>query len=239
MTDDELRSLVEGLAISQAKTDQEIDKLVASQIKTDAQMAKTNVQLAKTNAQLAKTDAQLAKTDAQLAKTDAQLAKTDAQLAKTDAQLAKTDAQLAKTDTKLDKLAKMYGGVGNSQGAVAEEFYFNSLKANPVLNGIHFDSIDKNLTRNQNGLEDEFDILMVNGKDVFIIEVKYKAHEEDLRRLIEKKAVNFKKLFPVYRGYNHHLGLATFHIYDELKDQALSAGVTVLQRKGDVIAVSN
>jgi len=246
MTDDELRSLVEGLAISQAKTDQEIDKLVASQIKTDAQMAKTdaqmaktNVQLAKTNAQLAKTDAQLAKTDAQLAKTDAQLAKTDAQLAKTDAQLAKTDAQLAKTDTKLDKLAKMYGGVGNSQGAVAEEFYFNSLKANPVLNGIHFDSIDKNLTRNQNGLEDEFDILMVNGKDVFIIEVKYKAHEEDLRRLIEKKAVNFKKLFPVYRGYNHHLGLATFHIYDELKDQALSAGVTVLQRRGDVITVSN
>jgi multidrug efflux pump subunit AcrA (membrane-fusion protein) len=246
MTDDELRSLVEGLAISQAKTDQEIDKLVASQIKTDAQMAKTDAQMAKTdaqmaktNVQLAKTNAQLAKTDAQLAKTDAQLAKTDAQLAKTDAQLAKTDAQLAKTDTKLDKLAKMYGGVGNSQGAVAEEFYFNSLKANPVLNGIHFDSIDKNLTRNQNGLEDEFDILMVNGKDVFIIEVKYKAHEEDLRRLIEKKAVNFKKLFPVYRGYNHHLGLATFHIYDELKDQALSAGVTVLQRRGDVITVSN
>jgi hypothetical protein len=33
--------------------------------------------------------------------------------------------------------------------------------------------------------------------------------------------------------------LATFHIYDELKDQALSAGVTVLQRRGDVITVSN
>ncbi|MBT3403967.1 MAG: hypothetical protein HN421_09675, partial [Gammaproteobacteria bacterium] len=61
MTDDELRSLVEGLAISQAKTDQEIDKLVASQIKTDAQLAKTDAQLAKTDAQLAKTDAQLAK----------------------------------------------------------------------------------------------------------------------------------------------------------------------------------
>jgi len=34
--------------------------------------------------------------------------------AKTDAQIAKTDAQLAKTGAKIDKLAKMYGGVGNN-----------------------------------------------------------------------------------------------------------------------------
>ncbi|MBF0266683.1 MAG: hypothetical protein HQL46_15580, partial [Gammaproteobacteria bacterium] len=51
---------------------------------------------------------------------------TDEQLAKTDAQLAKTDAQLAKTDVKLNKLAEMYGGVGNNQGKVTEEFYYNS-----------------------------------------------------------------------------------------------------------------
>ena len=75
--------------------------------------------------------------------------KTDAQLAKTDAQLAKTDAQLAKTDAKLNKLAEMYGGVCNNQGRVAEEFYFNSLKHNPVLNGIQFDFIEKNVTRSK------------------------------------------------------------------------------------------
>jgi len=44
--------------------------------------------------------------------------------AKTDEQQAKTDQQLAKTDAKLDRLAEMYGGVGNNQGAIAEEFYF-------------------------------------------------------------------------------------------------------------------
>ena len=168
-------------------------------------------------------------------RTDAQLAKTDAQLAKTDAQLAKTDAQLAKTDAKLDRLAEMYGGVGNSQGAVAEEFYYNSLKADPVLGGVRFDFIDKNITRSHAGVEDEFDLLLVNGRDVFVVEVKYNAHEKDLRRLLDTKATNFRRLFPEYAEHEQHLVLAAFHVHDELKRTALEQGVTVLQRKGDVI----
>ncbi|MCY3839400.1 MAG: hypothetical protein OXH09_12280 [Gammaproteobacteria bacterium] len=168
-------------------------------------------------------------------RTDAQLAKTAAQLAKTDAQLAKTDAQLAKTDAKLDRLAEMYGGVGNSQGAVAEEFYYNSLKAEPVLGGVRFDFIDKNITRSHAGVEDEFDLLLVNGHAVFVVEVKYKAHEKDLRRLLEIKAVNFRRLFPEYADHEQRFVLAAFHIHDELKRVALEQGVTVLQRKGDVI----
>jgi len=168
-------------------------------------------------------------------RTDAQQFKTDQEIDKLVASQAKTDAQLAKTDAKLNRLAEMYGGVGNNQGAVAEEFYYNSLSANPELNGIRFDFVDKNITRNQHGVQDEFDIVMVNGEDVFVIEVKYKAHEQDLERLLKKKAVNFRKLFPMYSQYRHHYGLATFHIHDQLKDQALSSGVTVLQRKGDVI----
>ena len=147
----------------------------------------------------------------------------------------KTDAQLAKTDAKLKKLGKMYGGVSNNQGDVAEEFYFNTLKANPELKGLRFDYIEKNVTRSHNKLEDEFDILMVNGSDVFIIEVKYKAHESDLERLLNKKAVNFKKLYPEFSSYQHHLGLATFHINDELREESLKKGVTVLQRKGKLI----
>lgn len=154
---------------------------------------------------------------------------------RTDAQLAKTDAQLAKTDAKLNRLAEMYGGVGNNQGMVAEEFFYNTLKCQPELNGIVYDFIDKNVTRYQNGIEDEFDILMVNGKDVLVIEVKYHAHPSDLKRLLEKKAINFRKLFPQYENYRHHLALATFSMDDGLKEEAISSGVTVLQRKGDLM----
>ena len=154
---------------------------------------------------------------------------------RTDAQMAKTDAQMAKTDAKLDRLAEMYGGVGNNQGAVAEEFYYNSLKADPVLGGVRFDFVEKNRTRSHAGLEDEFDLLLVNGRTVFVVEVKYKAHEKDLRRLLEVKAPNFRRLFPEYADREHRFVLAAFHVHDDLKRGALEQGVTVLQRKGDLI----
>ena len=154
---------------------------------------------------------------------------------RTDAQLAETVAQLAKTDAKLDRLAEMYGGVGNSQGAVAEEFYYNSLKADPVLGGVRFDFVDKNITRSHAGLEDEFDLLLVNGRAVFVVEVKYKAHPNDLRRLLDDKAASFRRLFPEYADREQRLVLAAFHVHDEIKRAALAQGVTVLQRKGDLI----
>ena len=169
------------------------------------------------------------------AKTDVQLAKTDAQLAKTDAQLAKTDAQLAKTDAKLNKLADLYGGVGNNQGKVAEEFYYNSLKHTLELNGIRFDFIEKNVTRSKGDIEEEYDLLLVNGKDVFIVEVKYRLHPKDIECLIGRKRENFIKLFPEYRDYTIHLALASFAVEEDVKRMALAHGITVLQRRGDVI----
>ena len=73
------------------------------------------------------------------------LAKLVASKQKTDEQIAKTDVQLAKTDAKLDRIAEMLGGVSNNQGKIAEEFFYNSLKQNPVLVGKQFDSVFRNV----------------------------------------------------------------------------------------------
>jgi hypothetical protein len=188
----------------------------------------------KTDQQLAETDAQIAKTDAQIAETHSQLAKTDAQLAKTDAQLAKTDAKLAKVCAKVDTLSEMYGGASNNQGKVAEEFFYNSLKHRPELDGIRFDFIDKNITRTRNNIEEEYDIILVNGSIVFIIEVKYRLHRKDIDRYVDRKLPNFLKLFPEYSGYDIRLAFASFHIEDELKDYAKEKGFLLLQRRGKV-----
>jgi hypothetical protein len=42
-------------------------------------------------------------------------------------------------------------------------------------------------------------------------------------------------LFPQYTGFEYHLGLASLHMNDEIKQAALDAGVIVLQRKGDLM----
>jgi len=221
MNDKELKALVAGLAMAQDRT--------------DVHHAKTEALLAESAVNHAKTEALLAESAVNHARIDAKLAEITARQDRTDAQMAKTDAQMARTDAKLDRLSEMYGGVGNSQGAVAEEFYHNSLKANPVLAGMRFDFMDKNVTRSHAGLEAEFDLLLVNGREVFVVEVKYKAHENDLKRLLDEKAPHFRRLFPEHAGRRQRFALAAFHIHDDLKRAALARGVTVLQRKGDVI----
>ncbi|MEA2027645.1 MAG: hypothetical protein U9N49_01535 [Campylobacterota bacterium] len=146
-----------------------------------------------------------------------------------------TSEQMKKTDEKLNRIAKLVGAISNNQGDVAEEFFWNSISSHPTLGGISYDYADKNRHKKVGDIEDEYDILLVNGNDIAIIETKYKAHEKDIIKLINKKYANFQKLYPEYRDYNHHLGLASFYINDDIKNSALKNNIMVLQRKGDVI----
>ena len=82
--------------------------------------------------------------------------------------------------------------------------------------------------------QEEYDIVMTNGDAIGIVEVKYKAHEKDLKKL-ERKMRNFKKLFPVYENYKLYGAIASFHIYPEAKAAALNQGFFVLQRSGKVM----
>ena len=95
------------------------------------------------------------------------LAKLVASQQKTDEQIAKTDVQLAKTDAKLDRIAEMLGGVSNNQGKIAEEFFYNSLKHNPVLVGKQFDSVFRNVVGSTRESQEEYDIQLFNGDSVF------------------------------------------------------------------------
>ena len=172
------------------------------------------------------------KTDEQMRKTDEQI-KANSQEMK--ASKKELDEQIKETSKGLKKLQKLVGNISNNQGDIAEEFFYNSLKHKPNLAGINYDFIDKNVTRSKNQIEDEYDILLVNGKDIAIIETKYKAHTNDIERLINKKYPNFKELYPEYKDYNHHLGLASFNMNDDVKTTAAKNNVILLQRKGDII----
>ena len=147
------------------------------------------------------------------------------------------DRRQAKTEATVDRVAKLVGNVSNNQGYIAEEFFYNSISSNPILNGIRYDFTDKNASRKRGGVEDEFDILMVNGKDIAIIETKYKAHSSDIKKLVNKKHENFKKLYPEYKDYSHHLALASFYINNDVKKEAKNNNVILLQRKGDLIEI--
>ena len=153
-------------------------------------------------------------------------------------QIEATSEQMKHNDKMLtDKLNRMgitLGNVTNNQGDVAEEFFFNSLANAPHLGSIYFDDIEKNGHKRRGKTEEEYDLIMTNGDVVGIVEVKYKAHENDLDRL-DRKMQNFKKLFPIYQNYKQYGAIAAFHINDDAKEAALSRGYFVLQRSGDVV----
>ncbi len=153
---------------------------------------------------------------------------------KTDEQIKETSEQMKETDRKLNKVAKLVGNIANNQGDVAEEYFINSLEDNMELLGVHFDTLSANLHRRKNNIEDEYDIVLVNGENIAIIEVKYKVHENDVKKL-DKKIETFKELFPEYSHLNLYVGIAGFKVYYDAKEYAKEKGYFVLQRKGDMI----
>jgi hypothetical protein len=163
---------------------------------------------------------------------------TDEELKELVASLAiksdRLDAQIRETNETLKRIGIDFGNMKKNQGDVAEEFFFNSLLDDPHLGGIHFDDIAKSQFKHRGNLQEEYDIVMTNGNAVGIIEVKYKAHENDLDKL-ERKMKNFKKLYPVYENYKLYGAIASFHLYDDAITKALERGFFVLQRSGDVI----
>jgi len=202
MTDNELKELVAGLAVSNAE-----------------------------NAE------GLAKISALFKETDEQMKRTDEQMKRTDEQMKRTDEQMKRTDEKLERIGIRMGNIADNNGMNAEEYFFNSLEAKPFLGGIKYDDVKRNVYSFKQKLEDEYDIVMYNGNCLALIECKYKAHENDLRKLVDKKVGNFKELFPYYKDYKIYLGLASFSFYPELEEMAKEKGVAVLKQKGDVMEI--
>ncbi|MFU8789741.1 MAG: hypothetical protein ACNA7G_11980 [Methylobacter sp.] len=109
-----------------------------------------------------------------------------------------TDDELKALVASLARMGVTLGNIGQNQGDVAEEFFFQSLIKDNHLGSIHFDDVVKNMEKHRGQPQEEYDFVMTNGDAIGIVEVKYKAHENDLDKL-DRKMKNFKKLFPISR----------------------------------------
>lgn len=181
-----------------------------------------------------KTDEQMSRTDEKMSRTDEKINRLADQITRTEEQMQRTDEQLKRTDEKLERIGVHLGGISQNQGDVAEEFFFNSLVNNTHLGPIKFEDIMMNFQKHRGNVQEEYDLVMTNGDAIGIIEVKYKAHENDLDKL-ERKMRHFKPLFPIYKAYKLYGAIASFHINEDAKREALKRGFFVLQRSGKVV----
>ena len=209
MTDNELKELVAGLATSNAE-----NAILFKE--SDKKMLENAVAQAE-NARLFK--------------------ESDKKFLENAAIQAENAAELRKTEEILKNLGIHVGGMANSHGQSTEEYFYNSLAENPRLGNIKFDEISRNLHYKIANLEDEFDITMFNGNNIALIECKYRAKEEDVIRLIDKKVGNFRKLVPFYANHTIYLGIASFSFDARLEKFAKDNGVAILRQSGDVVEV--
>ena len=151
---------------------------------------------------------------------------------------AESDKQFAKTEAQIARTSEILSNVGHNNGDFAEYYFYNALETSKTFAGVTYDYVDRNVKQRTKRLQDEFDVVMYNGNSIALIECKYKAHENDLIKLVEKKVPHFRALNPDYANYTIYCGLASCSFYKGLEEQALVLGVAVLKQKGDVMEVN-
>jgi len=156
------------------------------------------------------------------------------------AMFAETDRLFKESDKKFDALRKEIGGIGNSNGEFAEEFFYNSLKETMSFAGVHYEYISDKFARqkkmpDKTEIRAQFDIVLHNGDSIALIEAKYKADEEDVKELVEKKIPNFRFLYPEFANYKLYLGIGSLVLKDRVIQEAKKLGIGLMRQRGNAV----
>ena len=141
-----------------------------------------------------------------------------------------------KVGEKLDRVAEEIGGLSNNVGEVAEDYFFSELENRKKINGINFHTVTKRVRDVKNN---EWDIVLTNGKTVAVFEVKQKPHINDVEKVIEKTLPQFRLSFPAYNTYKLLGGIAGMTVTKDVADKAQKEGLFVLTQNNKNFKVLN
>jgi hypothetical protein len=159
-------------------------------------------------------------------------------IAETNHGIAELRREHEKTERVVKRVSKIVGGMGNNHGKFAEFSFVGALKENPVFGGENYDCVMSHLHPARGGFDVEFDIVMTNSSKVALIEVKYCAHPNDLRKLVEKKVSEFRRWCPDYANRELYLGIASLSFNEEVVEEAQRIGVGVLRQVGKTLEIT-
>lgn len=150
-----------------------------------------------------------------------------------------TDKQMKETDRQIKELKETINGISKSNGMFAEEYFLNSFEnGKHTFFGEKFDEIIPNLKTGLNEkIKDEYDIVLVNGSFVGIIEVKYKGRLDDIPKIISK-AQTFRVNYPKYQNHHIYLALATMIFNKRLEDECKKEGIAIVKQVGNTVVIN-
>jgi hypothetical protein len=158
---------------------------------------------------------------------------------KTDEQQKRTDEQIKRTEESLDRVAKMVGGISENIGLHAEQYFQDALSRKLEFGGQKYDYMIPNMKYNKKGLTAEFDIVLVNGTSIAIIETKNRIHPNFIKEIAQEKTAQFRKYFSIYEKYKLYIGVAGFSFDDEVEQEAKEYGVGIIRQLGDSVEIDD
>ena len=264
MTDQELKDLVAGLAVSHANYEarqaaaetrqaEAEARQAAAQAAAETRQAEAEARQAAAQAaaetRQAEAEARQAEAEARQAAAEARQANYEAQQAaaqaaaearkvEADARQAKNDAQIAKTEALVRKITQQYGNYINNQSRRAEEFFIKGIKKLDLrVAGIQFDDIFPNLIRQRRHSGIELDALLTNGEVVAILEVKTRLHGNDVDAVYHKRIPAFRQFFREYRDKSLLVLVGGLSVNGDALAKAHEYGFICLQADNQQLAV--
>jgi len=180
----------------------------------------------------------VAHTVEKLAVEAAERAKEAAERDKEAAERAKEAAERdKKIDKKFAKLGIKLGGIDDNIGYHAEQFFQDVFEEKLEFGGVKYDEMIPNLAYKDRDGEIEFDIALLNGDSIALIEVKNRIHPDFVDIFAMERVEKFRKFFPRYKDYRAYLGIAGFSFSDEVLDRAGRYGIGIVKQVGEGVEI--
>jgi len=137
----------------------------------------------------------------------------------------------------LKEISNQIGGISNNIGHHAEQFFQSVFKEKLEFGRIKYDEMIPNLTYKGKKVKIEFDIALINGDSVALIEVKNRIYPDFVIELAEKRIEKFREFFHEFDNYDVYLGIAGFSFSDEVLDRASAYGIGIVRQVGEGVEI--
>ena len=156
-------------------------------------------------------------------------AERDAKRAADLSALNSTIEKLKETSEKLLRsTARMDNYIKNESLACESRFVSSLVAADLKVEGIHFDEIYPNMTKQKHGHHIQLDAMLVNGEYIGVLEVKKKLHLNDVHKVRDSLISRFKELFPEHASKRLLMLVAGEEINEDASLEAIGNGFIVL-----------
>lgn len=166
------------------------------------------------------------------------MSETDRQMKETDRKMQETDRQMKETDRKLKEVTVAIGRLGNCLGEFVEEMVRPAVVRLFQQRGIAVHQVYRGAYAERDGEAMEIDLLVVNGTDAVLVEVKSELKTDDVKEHVSRLQ-RFKRLCPQYAGFRVMGAVAAMVVPEDSARFAYRQGLFVLAQSGDTVAIRN